>query len=130
MTNEVKEIFRNKKRGSPNDLVFPSRKGTLRNAISKSFMRTVNKLGLNDGVTDNLNKVVFHTLRHTYASILVQDGLSLYQVSKLLGHSTITITERYAHLDPQNYKNSVKIIEKKSKEPKKPKRLKLKIKDS
>jgi integrase len=128
MTDEVKQIFQNKERGSPNELVFPSRNSKERKAISKSFMRTVKKLGLNEGITDSRNKVVFHTLRHTYASWLVQDGLSLYEVSKLLGHSTITMTERYSHLAPQNYEKSVKIIEKKSRKSKKPKRLNLQIK--
>ena len=113
MTSEIKEIFRNKQRGSNDDLVFPSRKGTVRKAISKSFMRTVNKLGLNDGCTDPRNKVVFHTLRHTYASWLVQEGTPLYEVAKHLGHSTISMTERYSHLAPKNFENSVKVIEKK-----------------
>jgi integrase len=130
MTDELKEIFRNKKRGSPNDLVFPSRNDKERKAISKSFMLTVNKLGLNDGCTDSRNKVVFHTLRHTYASWLVQEGTPLYEVAKHLGHSTITQTERYSHLTPKNFENSVKVIEKKIRDSKKPKRLRLKIKDS
>lgn len=44
-------------------------------------------------------KVVFHTLRHTFASWLVQDGVPLVVVSKLLGHSILNITMRYAYLD-------------------------------
>ncbi len=43
-----------------------------------------------------------HKLRHTYASQLVQKGVSLYEVSKLLGHSSIQMTEIYAHLVPEN----------------------------
>jgi site-specific recombinase XerD len=52
-------------------------------------------------VTDRRQKVVFHTLRHTFASWLVQMGRPLYTVSKLLGHRNIRWTERYAHLDPE-----------------------------
>jgi integrase len=40
----------------------------------------------------------FHSLRHSFASILVQKGTPIYQVSKLLGHSSVKVTERYAHL--------------------------------
>ena len=39
-----------------------------------------------------------HDLRHTFASLCMADGVSLYEVSKLLGHSNLATTQRYAHL--------------------------------
>lgn len=39
-----------------------------------------------------------HALRHTFASRMLQAGVSLAKVSKLLGHASIAMTARYAHL--------------------------------
>lgn len=53
------------------------------------FKKAVKTAGLNKDVKDRRQKVVFHTLRHTFASWLVQDGTPLAVVSRLLGHSTM-----------------------------------------
>jgi site-specific recombinase XerD len=47
------------------------------------------------------DRLHFHSLRHTFASWLVQDGVSLYEVQKLLGHSSIAVTQVYSHLQPE-----------------------------
>lgn len=49
-----------------------------------------------------------HKLRHTFASHLVQAGVDLYRVSKLLGHSSIKMTEIYAHLAPTDLISAIK----------------------
>ncbi len=48
-----------------------------------------------------LEKVRLHDLRHTYASRLVSDGVSLHIVGRLLGHTQPQTTARYAHLDDE-----------------------------
>lgn len=48
-----------------------------------------------------------HKLRHTFASHLVQAGIDLYRVKNLMGHTSITMTEIYAHLAPQDLQNAV-----------------------
>ncbi|GAB1253053.1 tyrosine-type recombinase/integrase [Desulfovibrio falkowii] len=78
--------------------------------VSKVFRQAVERCGLNDGITDNRHRVVFHTLRHTFASWLVQKGTPLFVVSKLLGHSSIKVTERYAHLAPEQGHHAVNIL--------------------
>ena len=99
--------------GAPDTLLFPAPGGHVRREIPRTFESVVKEdLGFNDGVTDRLDKVVFHTLRHTYASWLVQSGESIYTVKDLMGHSTLAMTERYSHLAPENKKGSVKTIEK------------------
>lgn len=49
----------------------------------------------------------WHDLRHTCASWLVQAGVPLYTVSQILGHSSIAVTQRYAHLNPANLMDAV-----------------------
>ena len=45
-----------------------------------------------------LQNVRLHDLRHSYASALVNEGRSIYEVQKLLGHANVSTTQRYAHL--------------------------------
>lgn len=53
----------------------------------------------------------FHDLRHDYASRLVMAKVDLYSVSKLLGHSNIEMTQRYAHLAPDYLRAAVAKLE-------------------
>jgi integrase len=106
------EVFDVLTPGKPDDLVFPDRNGGRMIQVSAVFLRTVKELGLNDGITDPRLKVCFHTCRHTFASWLVERGTDLFQVSKLLGHSTIALTERYSHLRPDTLQAAVKVLDK------------------
>lgn len=56
----------------------------------------------------DLGHVRIHDLRHTFASFLVKNGVPLYHVSTLLGHSDIRITQRYAHLAPEHLHDVLK----------------------
>jgi len=111
MTSEVKDVLSQMDTGRPTDLVFPDRNGNRTNKVSNAFGRAVAELGFNTGIEDRRHKVIFHTMRHTFASWLVQNGVDLYTVQKLMGHSTISMTERYAHLAPNNLKSAVKTLE-------------------
>lgn len=58
----------------------------------------------------DLPDVRFHDLRHTFASLLINEGVSLYEVQRLLGHHHITMTERYAHLLPDTLQERVERV--------------------
>jgi len=57
----------------------------------------------------NIENLRFHDLRHSAATRLVESGIPLHTVSKLLGHSTIKITERYSHPE-ESIKDAVVIL--------------------
>lgn len=56
-------------------------------------------------------KASFHSLRHTYASRLVQAGVDLYRVQRLLGHSTPVMTARYSKLADDDLRRAVNAME-------------------
>lgn len=111
MTEQVKKMLFKKKQGRPNNFLYPGPDRKERRCVSRAFERVVSELGLNDGIEDRRDKAVFHTCRHSYASWLVQNGEDLYVVKERLGHSTLAMTERYAHLAPGSDKGTVKTIE-------------------
>ncbi|ABM61116.1 site-specific integrase [Halorhodospira halophila] len=81
------------------DLLFPQ-PGTDKpyQCIQKPFKAVLRDSGIDESVR-------FHDLRHSYASLLVQGGVNIYEVKELLGHSQITTTMRYAHLSAQGLRN-------------------------
>jgi len=86
---------------APGMYAFPARAKANQYAdISDSFWRAVADTGFNNGIEDSRDKVVFHTLRHTYASWLAKSGVPLYVIGELLGHTDLQMTKRYAHLCP------------------------------
>jgi len=95
----------------PGQLLFPRPKGGTYVGVSHSFDRAVKSLGLNEGRADRRDRVVFHTLRHTFASWQVIQGQSIYLVGTLLGHSSPEMTKRYAHLAPETQRAAVEAIE-------------------
>jgi len=87
--NGSKYVFPNPKTGRP----------------IKYFHHVWNRIRTNAGVPD----LRIHDLRHNYASLLINSGRSLYEVQKLLGHSNIATTQRYAHLTQDTLRDATEI---------------------
>ncbi|MBI4806705.1 MAG: site-specific integrase [Desulfovibrio sp.] len=111
MTENIKKLLMSFERGGRGDLIFPGREGVKINQISQTFRKVVESLGLNDGVSDPRQKVVFHTLRHTFASWLAQGDTNIYTVKELMGHSNLAMTQRYAHLGNGALKKAIKKLD-------------------
>lgn len=69
--------------------------------ISKRFKRACKAAGIDKAIH-------FHSLRHSFASNLAQKGVSLYTIKELLGHSSISTTEIYSHLNMDSLKEAIK----------------------
>ncbi|WP_391481697.1 tyrosine-type recombinase/integrase [Nereida sp. NH-UV-3] len=72
--------------------------------VFSKWSRIRTELGLDD--------VRIHDLRHSFASTLVNNGATLYEVQKLLGHSRSATTERYAHLANHRLQQAAGLIDK------------------
>jgi integrase len=116
ITDPISKIISELTPGEPNELLFKSKTGNPVQWLSKSFAATVNELKLNEGISDPRGRVSFHTLRHTYASWAVMAGVPLYIVGKALGHKTLTMTQRYAHLAADSHKAAFEAVAKKGSE--------------
>jgi integrase len=103
-------VFRGRKERQKKDgeMVFPSIAGApVRKNLSAMFHSIVEELGLNEGVTDPRHRLVFHSLRHTFASWLALGGTDIYRIKTLMRHKSISMTMRYAHLIPDATRDAV-----------------------
>jgi integrase len=70
-----------------------------RGTSTTGIRKAIHRAGLNtDALVNRYGPFTVHSLRHTFASKLVIGRMSIYGVSKLLGHKDVKTTQRYAHL--------------------------------
>ena len=112
MTERIKDLFSGMPKTGPDALIFPDRNGNQIKHISKTFDDVVDTLGLNTGIDDDRLKCVFHSLRHTHASRLLESGADIYRIKELLGHASVTTTERYSHITADRLRSAIKDMEK------------------
>ena len=86
-----------------NSLYNTDSKGNRFMEIKRSFKSALRKSGIKD--------FRFHDLRHTFASQLVMAGVDITTIKELLGHKTLTMTLRYAHLAPSHKVNAVGLLD-------------------
>lgn len=106
MTDRLREVVQRRHADRRPDAryLFENKLGTARGYAAQAIKKAMDRAGMNDPdvVKEKGGKVTMHTLRHSYASKLVKNGVSLFEVSVLLGHSDPKMTQRYAHLAPND----------------------------
>jgi integrase len=94
MTDRVYQILVRRKQDSTGPYIFTNRTGGPKQYSPASIRKAFNRAGMTDCSA--------HTLRHTHASRLIQNGLNIYEVKEILGHADIKTTMRYAHIEQRS----------------------------
>lgn len=105
---EALEVLKDMKTQASSSFLFPGRRqGKSIQEIKRAWDKIRKKAGFPD--------LRIHDLRHTHASHLVSSGLSLSIVGKLLGHTQVSTTQRYAHLADEPLRQAVELFGRKVK---------------
>ena len=97
------DVLRSTPRTEGNPYIFPSpATGRPSKSLHFPWSRIRKKSGLQD--------IRLHDLRHSFASFLVNEGISLYVVQGLLGHTQVRATQRYAHLADETLSGAAEVV--------------------
>jgi integrase len=97
------ELLRSIRPGQGNPYIFPS---PVTGQPSPSLHFPWQRIRVRAGLPD----LRLHDLRHSFASFLVNQGISLYVVQGLLGHAHARYTQRYAHLTPDTLRDAAEAV--------------------
>ena len=92
MDSTVIALLRQRPRTTGSDFVFTNAAGGRIGWLQHGFRKALRRAGLSD--------LHFHDLRHTFASQWIMAGGDLYVLRSILGHKSVAMTQRYAHLSP------------------------------
>jgi integrase len=105
MNETVFQVLSERLRITKTDLVYTYRGRKIAdNLVTHKFKFYARKAGLNP-------KIHFHSCRHSFATWLVQNEVNIYEVQKLLGHTSVKMTEVYSHLSASELHGAVNKID-------------------
>ncbi|MFT7099267.1 MAG: integrase [Rickettsiales bacterium] len=80
------------------------------NLKTKSHLKDIKRFWITVCKKAQITNATIHDLRHTYASVLVNSGIGLEVIGKLIGHSNVRTTQRYAHLVNSTLKQATEVF--------------------
>ncbi|MFI5323763.1 MAG: tyrosine-type recombinase/integrase [Thermodesulfobacteriota bacterium] len=98
LSKQLNEALKSVKYKTSGEFVF-NREGERIRAFKTAFTAAVRRSGI--------ERFTFHDLRHTFASVLVMNGVDLATVQELLGHKSINMTKRYSHPTPEHKRRAI-----------------------
>ena len=105
LTEAAKRILDSLERGKPDHYIFKMESGL---SIEPSYLTTeFRKLQKEVGIE---KPIKLHALRHSFASLLVAEGINIQKVQHLMGHKDSKITERYSHISQDDLMDTVQIV--------------------
>ncbi|MGZ3736303.1 MAG: tyrosine-type recombinase/integrase [Bdellovibrionota bacterium] len=101
----VKEVLQKLLRAQRSDFVFCEEDGTQLDAhhLYRDFHKAQARAGFE-------KLIRFHDLRHTFASHFMMNGGNIYDLQKILGHYSLEMTQRYAHMSPDHLAEAIQIV--------------------
>lgn len=94
----------------PGEIVFPNRDGNMHGEAARVFQEVLRRVLRAAGFPETPREgrrprpyVTFHGLRHSFASLWMMKGGDLFKLQKILGHKSVQMTMRYAHLAPDAF---------------------------
>jgi len=104
INDDLSQVFREirKEKQLRSEYVFFRMRGKPMHSVKRGFKAALERAGIED--------FKFHDLRHTFSSHFVMRGGSLKDLQEILGHKTMTMTLRYAHLSQEHKKKAVNLL--------------------
>lgn len=111
LATPLKNVLENKTSIKSDTPVFTNRKSEPWKECPWAFRQAVEDLKLNEGIEDRREKIVFHSLRHTSASMMLSSGVDIRSLQAIFGWSTLQMAGRYAHAVDEAKVKAVKSLE-------------------
>ncbi|MGE4504609.1 MAG: tyrosine-type recombinase/integrase [Desulfovibrionaceae bacterium] len=105
------DMLKSKPQGQPREHVFVNQIGEPWTETPWAFRQAVDDIGLNEGHDDRRDRIVFHSLRHTAASLMLGAGVDPRTIQTIFGWSTLQMLERYTHALDENKSKAAMALE-------------------